>query len=480
MSLRLRLILTYCGCIALLMLVFGGILYTTMQHSLQAEMDRRLRVRASEVELTIWPGSTTLTPQAISAANLNLAPLDELNAPGLYVQILDAGGNVVAASSTVLTGALLAPAAGVDAALHGDVWLGTAGPGGGRSLRLLMQPIRSGSTAIGVLEVGQSRQPLLQTLTDLRTLLLVVGSVALAGGALACWLITQRGLRRLTMVSAAAAEIAAQRDFTRRLPAGDYRDEVGQLSRTINDLLATVDQLLRRHREFLADTSHELRNPLLAVRTDLDLLNRIDDPEARQDCLDEARQQVERMSRLVADLLLLARTESGQVIEQRPVDLAALLRRVTADASGYAAERTVTLGALTQTTVQGDEGRLYQVLTNLVQNAAQHTGRGGRIALSLAHESGWAAITVADDGEGILPEHLPRIFERFYRADPHGGHGSGLGLAIVKHLVEAHGGHITVESTVGAGSRFTVWLPALVAGENDATTTRARPPLVSR
>ena len=479
MSLRLRLILAYCGCIVLLVLVFGGILYTTMQHSLQTEMDRRLRVRASEVELTIWPGSTSLTAQSISAANLNLAPLDELDAPGLYVQILDAGGNVVAASSNVLSGTLLAPADGVNAALHGEVWLGTAGPGGERSLRLLMQPIRNGSTAIGVLEVGQSRQPLLQTLADLRALLLIVGSVALVGGALTCWLITQRALRRLAMVSATAAAIAEQRDFARRLPAGERRDEVGQLERTINDLLATVDELLRRHREFIADTSHELRNPLLAVRTDLDLLDRIDDPAARQDCLDEARQQVERMSRLVADLLLLARTESGQVIELHPVDLAALLHRVAADAAAGAARRTITVGALAPATVQGDEGRLYQVLTNLVQNAVQHTGDDGRITLSLAHADGWAAMTVADDGEGIPAEHLPHIFERFYRADPRGERSTGLGLAIVKHLVEAHGGHLTVESTVGAGSRFTVWLPAPAAGSGSEGAVAQQPLVIS-
>src|SRR5581483_7524196 len=146
-----------------------------------------------------------------------------------------------------------------------------------------------------------------------------LGAVLIAGSV--GWLVAHRGLRLLNAISKQATTIAAQRDFSRRLAVTGPTDEVVRLAQTIDHLLATVNDTLRAHRDFVADTSHELRNPLLALHTNLDLLDRVASPEAREECLIEAREQVERMSRLVSDLLLLAQVEAGQVIERKPVDL---------------------------------------------------------------------------------------------------------------------------------------------------------------
>src|SRR5207247_780931 len=138
-----------------------------------------------------------------------------------------------------------------------------------------------------------------------------LGAAALLVAGAGSWFVAYRGLRPLAVVSSRAADIAARRDFSQRLGFDDRRDEVGRLASTVDHLLATVDETLRTHREFVADTSHELRNPLLAIRTNLDLMDRLPTAEARQECVFEAREQVERMSRLVSDLLLLAQVERG-------------------------------------------------------------------------------------------------------------------------------------------------------------------------
>ncbi|MHB8574212.1 MAG: sensor histidine kinase, partial [Dehalococcoidia bacterium] len=242
---------------------------------------------------------------------------------------------------------------------------------------------------------------------------------------------------------------------------GERGDEIGQLSHTINGLLATVDSVLRTHREFVADTSHELRNPLLAIRTNLDLLDRVPDATGRAECLREAREQVARISRLAEDLLLLARAESGQLVEQKSVALAPLVERIAREAAQQAGGRRVEVAPAMPVEIIGDEGRLAQVLTNLTTNAVQHTPSDGTITLSVDHIDGWARLRVADTGEGIPPDDVPHVFERFYqvRRPGRGARGTGLGLAIVDHLVRAHGGSVALVSTPGEGSCFTVWLP---------------------
>jgi heavy metal sensor kinase len=476
-SLRLRLTLTYSALVALVMAVFAVVLYGTLRQNLEAEMDRRLQVRASQVQLTIFPGTTSLTAGDLAFSKLDLSPLADLDAPGIYVQVLAPDGTVVATSDS-LDGARLPFESGdLQAALEGRRVLGDVRLGSERAVRVLSVPVFSQGRAVGVLQVGQSRVPLQETMDNLRNLLLSLGAGALAVSVLIGWVVAHRGLRTLGAISEQAAAIAAQRDFGRRLRRVRRRDEVGRLARTINVLLATVDETLRTHREFVADTSHELRNPLLAIRTNLDLLDRVADPAARAECLREARDQVERMSRLVSDLLVLARVEAGQLIEQRPVALDELLERVARETQLRANGRRVELDGVEPVEILGDEGRLAQVLTNLVDNALEHTPAGGRIGLGLDRRDGWARLTVVDTGEGIPQEHLPRVFDRFYRVDKaraRASAGAGLGLAIVKHLAEAHGGRVTAESEAGRGSRFTVWLPVRPESTAPALLTPSR------
>ncbi|MHB1132616.1 MAG: sensor histidine kinase [Chloroflexota bacterium] len=266
--------------------------------------------------------------------------------------------------------------------------------------------------------------------------------------------------RALIAIAEQAATIAAGRDFARRVGQAERRDDVGHLARTLNYLLETVETTFASHHTFLADTSHELRNPLLALRLNLDVLQRVADGPERDECLAAAVVQTERMARLVADLLTLARLDAGIIVESKPVALRPLLEATLHEAQSRYREHRFRFSGEGGAIVLGDEGRLRQVLDNLLDNAARHTPAGGEVTVSVETGGQQAVVVVADNGEGIPPEHLPHVFERFYCANRADGAGVGLGLAIAKHLCQAHGGDISAESTPGKGSRFVVTLPA--------------------
>lgn len=300
----------------------------------------------------------------------------------------------------------------------------------------------------------------------------VLGTAAATLGALlAGWVVGTRLLRPLTSIVRAAARIAAEGDFTRRLPANPPRadPDVADLTRTFNALVDRVDRSLGAQRQFLADTSHELRTPLTTVRGNLDLLAHPLPAEERDEILQETREEVDRMARLVRDLLLLA--ESGQVDPPapRPVRLDVLVREVADRVAGHQAAR-VTLSTPDPVSVQGDEDALRQLVGNLVQNALRHASEvPGAVRVAVERQSPNVLLVVEDDGPGIPEESLHRVFDRFYRVDrarsrSHGG--AGLGLAIVRHVVETHRGRVWAENRpphpdgTAAGARFSVLLPA--------------------
>lgn len=476
MSLSLRLTLTYSAISTLLLAVLGGVLYAATLYGYEAELEQSLREQANVITASVardptHPERWTL-PGALGSSLGILAPRD------LYYQVLDLEGRVLARSENLSEGALPHDPATVARALDGQSSVADSALPGGRAVRVLTRPLIAQRQVVGLVQVAYPvGTP--QALAVLRAL--VLPGIALLGvAALLGWVVAHRRLRTLRAISEQAAVITQQRDFGRRLAVRENLDEVGRLARTIDQLLATVEETLHRHREFVADTSHELRNPLLAIRTNLDLLDRVVDPESRAECLREAREQVERMSRLVADLLVLARGEVGQVIERQPVELDTLVAGLLAEVRQRAPDRQLLLERADPVEVLGDAGRLTQVLANLIDNALRHTPPDGTIAVRLEREHGWARLTVADTGEGIPPEHLPHVFDRFYRVRRPGmptDQGTGLGLAIVKHLAEAHGGRVTAESEIGRGSRFTVWLPL---GSDQPAPTFPHPGLISR
>jgi len=358
---------------------------------------------------------------------------------------------------------LMSPAMVALAALEGRESLTSLPLSAGRTVRLLTHPIQAGGRVVGVLQVGETLDAVAATLGEVRDILLVgslaVLAVAVSGGLL----LGARALAPIRRVSATAARIAATGDYGQRLPAPRSRDEVGELVATFNALIQRVESSLEEQRRFLADTSHELRSPLTVIRANLGFLWRETDPETRADCLRESETEALRMTCLVSGLLLLGQAEAGELLVSGRVDLAELLAEIAEQARAQSGGREVVIVARAPVTATGDRDRLRQLLWNLVENALRYTPPNGVIRLDLERENRYAVVRVADTGPGIPTEHLPRVFDRFYRVDrarSRATGGSGLGLAIVKHIAQAHGGTVAVDSQADRGTTFTVRLPA--------------------
>lgn len=265
----------------------------------------------------------------------------------------------------------------------------------------------------------------------------------------------------------------------RRMSKGDYgasvtarsRDEVGQLARAFNRMAGEMEGVERLRRELVANVSHELKTPISALRAHLEnLLDGVEEPNPA--LIEVMLQQSERLSRLVDQLLDLSRLEAGDVpLEIEPVPLGLLVERVIKEVEVARPDRA---GAVRNEVpadlppVEADRERIHQVLFNLLENAVRFTPPGGAVTVRAVRENGGCAVSVEDTGPGIPKEHIPLVFDRFYRVDPsrsRGDGGTGLGLAIARSVVEAHGGRIWAESTGERGARFTFVLPASRGGQ---------------
>ena len=311
-----------------------------------------------------------------------------------------------------------------------------------------------------MVRVGESLQPIDHAVADLMRPLIVGGVLVLVACIVATWLVVSRALEPLESIAATAERIAATGDVSLAVrPEGT--GEVRRLAIAFNRMVERLRRLLDTQRQLLADTSHELRNPLTVIRTDLDLLGRDLDAETRQEVAAEAAEEAERMSRLVADLLYLTREEHAERGPLEPVRLDRLAAEVVERLQQVAPDHEVRVATPIRSSVLGNRDRLRQLVTNLVENAIRYTPAGGHVTRRrpASADDATARLDVVDDGIGIAPEHLPRVFDRFYRVDPARGRatgGTGLGLAIVKHVAESHGGTVEATSEPGVGSTFSV------------------------
>lgn len=463
LPIRLQIALLFGVFLVAVILSVGMVVLTALDNTLERQTEEALRLRASRVEREIAVGENDrLDPEDVEAGLLELAPLDEFSAPGIYVQVRDERGEVIAASPNLPRGELPVTPEMIATALGGESAFLTV-PAGTERLRLLAEPVDIGDRVAGIIVVGQSQRPLEATRQEMQELILLVGVAAVVVAVVGGWWLTARVLGPVAEVTRVARQIAATGRFERRIAPRRSKDELGDLTATFNDMLERLERTFRRQREFVADASHELRGPLMVIRGNLDLLRLGLPDEAQRQSIREATEEVERMSRLASDLLFLARSDVQDVLEQENVALDAVVAEAWERARALdGVSHELQLARLDAVTVRGDRVRLGQVVWNLLENALRYTPAGGRVTVSLACDQGTATLTVADTGAGIAADHLPRIFERFYRVDRSRSRregGAGLGLAIVKHVAEAHAGSVVVQSHPGRGSTFSVTLP---------------------
>jgi two-component system, OmpR family, sensor kinase len=347
---------------------------------------------------------------------------------------------------------------------------------------------RSGTVRGAVfVQYGRRLSDLEATVRRIR-LFLVFGVLAGTAAALAGGLIlARRAMKPVAALTATSREIARTRDPNRRVPVPDADDEVSELARTLDEMLMALESsraetsaMLDRQRQFVADASHELRTPLTSVLANLELLADVLDGE-RGETARSALRSSQRMRRLVADLLLLARADAPRTAPREPVDLGRVLVEAAAELGPVTAEHRLSVdadasgGALC---VDGTRDELHRLALNLMENAVKHTPAGTAIRASVHRDAGTVELAVEDEGPGIDEDMRDRLFERFVRGAGDRGGSFGLGLSIVRAVADAHGGSVTVEDPPegATGARFVVRLPAAgPAGGADGTRAAEAP-----
>jgi two-component system OmpR family sensor kinase len=451
MSLRARLALLSTSIVGGILLIFGVAVYISLSITLTNQVDNTLTRTASQIIKNASAG-----PIGITLPELDLFT-------DVYVQVWGKNGQLESTSQNISGFSLPLDESGLNIfqPVFHDVQIGST------RLRVLTVPLimRNSNRVIGTLQIGTS----LSMVNSIQKVLLYVlfigaaASMTIAGAA--SWVSTKQALAPLEDVTTTALHITRADDLSHRIPyKGPSDDEVGQLIHAFNQTLSRLENLFNTQRRFLADVGHELRTPLTVIKGNVDLMRRID-------CTDEEsmisiENEVERLTRLVGDLLLLAQAESGKLpLVYTTVELDTLLLDVFNQLSVLAKDRlTMQIGEIDQVIVCGDQDRLKQVILNLVGNAINYTPPGGEVIVGLAKENNNARLTVSDNGPGIPPEDLPYIFERFYRGEKSrtrskDGKGFGLGLSIAYWIVRNHGGQIDVSTREPRGTTFCVRIP---------------------
>jgi len=493
LSLRARLTLWYAAIVAAALVGFGGFWYWSVRQELYQGLEQsleqvarsvglilervheqsrqplrpprqsRLSVRSREVFPFVHPlrsfvgplPSDTLESPVWSAIYQYIL----LNPRNYSIQIADTAGHIIWRSES----------------LQGDSLPVFAGmkPGQVLSVRLEgrqePQQLCVYHTRLAQIAVAYSVRDIEAVLQRLGMLLLWAIPGVLVVSALGGWVLARASLRPVEMMRRTAESITAS-NLSLRVPEPATNDELAQLARTLNQMIARLEASFAQIRQFSADVSHELRTPLTILIGELELaLRSRKGAEEYERVLASVLEEVLRLHRIVETLLELSRAESGQLrLEQEPVDVGSLVREVAEDVEILARERGLQLSVevVEGGVIRGDRLRLRQAVLNVVDNALKYTPAGGNVWLRVRVHGGTVVVEVTDTGIGIPAEDLPHVFERFYRVEKSrsrssGVDGTGLGLAIVRWIVEAHGGSVEIESRVGQGTCVRLRFPRL-------------------
>lgn len=456
-SLRLRLTLWYVLLLAIILAAFSAGIYLALRHNLYANLDDSIESRANDLLALIqYEGDRPTLSARITG---DIADLGEK-----LVRVYDASGTLTFDDSGE-AGAVPIDRQAVQAALAGQT-ITHGVTVAGDPFRIGILPIERNGRIVGALEVGRAADDVSDTLSTLLLILAIACPLTLVLASLGGVFLAGRALSPIDKVTRLARRISAE-DLEQRLDLKLPDDEVGRLARTFDDMIDRLDAAFRRQRQFTADASHELRTPLTAIKGQVEVaLSRPRDPAAYREVLQAVNEEVDRLIRLVGSLLTLSRADSGQIrIALEAVSVSELVAAAAEQVHPMAQQRGLELIVEPgpDLTLRADQDLLLQLLLNLLDNGIKHTSAGGRVTAGWRANGRQVELWVCDTGVGIASEHLPRIFDRFYRVDKARSRaegGAGLGLSICRWIAEAHGGSISVESARGQGSTFTVRLPS--------------------
>ncbi len=460
---RVKLTLYYLALLTAVLVFFGVAIYTYLARSLVTIIDDSLAATTQSIERRMRSediGEDSYAPE--QDAPMLVAPQ--------VVQLISEDGTITDEPIPDKTHQLQVSVEELRGLNDDQVHFSTLKLPSGEQVRIALQRTRDHEGQVFFIRVGQSLSPLQKARRQLLTLLAIAGPVALLLGSYGGLLLANQALNPVDRLTRAAEEIEAG-DLSKRVQVPPKMDELGRLAATFNRMIARLQAAFERQRQFTADASHELRTPLAVMRGDIEIaLRRERTPQDYRSVLTSNLEEIIRLSRLVEDLLMLARADAGQAVLQcEPMDLEALCAQMVEYLAPLAEEKEQQLlyrpPETKPLTVKADAQRIKQMLLNLLDNALKYTPPRGTITLTLAAENDEAVLVVADTGRGIPEEDLPHIFDRFFRhsrsTSDKTAPGVGLGLSIVRWIVHSHSGKISVESRPGKGTKFTVRLPLL-------------------
>ena len=452
MSLRTRLTILYTSLVGGILLLFGLTVYQTVSAILMEQIDRTLATTYQSV-LDLYRKDPT--------GQLGFSEVTGFEPPtNVYIQRWGRNAELQDSWPRYLPRALDPLHIQTGTPLYTSLYFYDT------HIRVLTAPIKAGESLLGTIQIGTSLEVVDSAQRVLLTVLLVGVIVSMSLTAVAAWFTSHQVLIPLEAVTQTALQITRADDLSRRIPSYglSQEDEIGQLIAAFNLTLGRLEQLFNTQRRFLTDVGHELRTPLTVIKGNAALMRRYGKLE--DDLLESIESEADRLTRLAGDLLLLSQAESGKLpLDWRVVEVDTLLLEVLQQMKVIAKDQVkIVLDEIDQVLVCGDRDRLKQVLVNLVGNAVRYTPAGGTVTLKLGKEHGQARLSISDNGPGISPEDLPHIFERFYRGEKsrtraRDSHGFGLGLSIAYWIVRNHEGKIEVDSQIGTGTTFTIWLP---------------------
>ena len=457
---RARLTIWYVALLGVILTAIGAFVVIRLHADLIGGVDQGLDARVAQISLGFQGGGEGEF-QDVSDASLVGLHQSESAAQllGTDGTVLESTGDPIA-QRPLLSAEDLARVAGGERVRESLV---TGADGESFRILALRLPPREGGD---VIVVATSLDEVDASVHRLLVLLLIAGPAALAAAGAGGWFLARTALAPVASMTREASEIGMAR-LDERIEVPRTTDELSRLATTLNAMLDRLQRGVDEKRRFVADASHDLRTPLAVMRSELDVSLRSPDlTPGAQEALSSAREEVERMTRIVDNLLILARIDEGGLeLLREPVDLRALVDGVADSMSSLAAERGLDVeveGEAGEVSVDGM--RVEQVVTNLLSNAVRYADAGSGVGVSVWRTPTEAGVTVRDHGPGVPKELLPKIFERFVKADAprsDSGGGSGLGLAICREIVEAHGGRVWVDSTLGNGSEFSFAIPVL-------------------
>jgi heavy metal sensor kinase len=466
---RARLTAWYAVVVAAIIASLGAFVVLELSGDLRARIDDDLTASSAEIAR----GYAEEGPSEFRDVSRAILPRGQSSA-----QVLDPAGRVL-----VFTGVArqrpIAPADARRAALAGDRRIITVALGpDGQSFRALVAPVHRHGR-LEVMAIAESLSDVEAATHRLLVLLLLAGPAALAATILGGWWLARKALRPVEQMTSQAEEIGIDR-LDERIVVPPSRDELAHLAVTLNAMLGRLQRGVDEQHRLIADASHELRTPLAVMRAELDVtLRERDTPPAARALLESVREEVDRVSRTVENLLTLSQIDEGRMellrtrvslreaIEEaaRPLHSLAEAKGVRLELDGGACE------------VEADSHRLHQALTNYLENGIKFAPSGGEVRATAWCRDAEAGVTVTDDGPGVPVDARQHIFDRFYRVDDARGReagGSGLGLAICREIAHAHGGRVWVDSEEGSGSAFSLSLPRSVEPRRAAAPARTR------